>query len=32
MWNEIKDFVAPELDVYARTSEVQHLRFDEPVP
>ena len=25
MWNEIKDFAAPELDVYARTSEVQLL-------
>lgn len=23
MFNEIKDFAAPELDVYARTSEVQ---------
>lgn len=32
MWNEIKDFVAPELDVYARTSEVQLLRYYEPEP
>ncbi len=23
LFNEIKDFAAPELDVYARTSEVQ---------
>ena len=30
MWNEIKDFTAPELDVYARTSEVQLLRYYEP--
>ena len=30
MWNEIKDFAAPELDVYARTSEVQLLRYYEP--
>ena len=32
MWNEIKDFAAPELDVYARTSEVQLLRYHEPEP
>ena len=32
MWNEIKDFAAPELDVYARTSEVQLLRYYEPEP
>ena len=32
MWNEIKDFIAPELDVYARTSEVQLLRYYEPEP
>ena len=32
MWNEIKDFTAPELDVYARTSEVQLLRHYEPEP
>ena len=32
MFNEIKDFVAPELDVYARTSEVQLLRYYEPEP
>ena len=32
MWNEIKDFTAPELDVYARTSEVQLLRYYEPEP
>ena len=32
MFNEIKDFVAPELDVYARTSEVQLLRYYEPKP
>ena len=30
MFNEIKDFAAPELDVYARTSEVQLLRYYEP--
>ena len=32
MFNEIKDFAAPELDVYARTSEVQLLRSYEPEP
>ena len=32
MFNEIKDFAAPELDVYARTSEVQFLRYYEPEP
>ena len=32
MWNEIKDFAALELDVYARTSEVQLLRYYEPEP
>ena len=32
MWNEIKDFAAPELDVYASTSEVQLLRYYEPEP
>ena len=32
MWNEIKDFAAPELDAYARTSEVQLLRYYEPEP
>ena len=32
MRNEIKDFAAPELDVYARTSEVQLLRYYEPEP
>ena len=32
MWNENKDFAAPELDVYARTSEVQLLRYYEPEP
>lgn len=32
MWNEIKDFAAPELDVYARMSEVQLLRYYEPEP
>ena len=32
MWNEIKDFAVPELDVYARTSEVQLLRYYEPEP
>ena len=32
MFNEIKDFAAPELDVYARTSEVQLLRYYEPEP
>lgn len=32
MWNEIKDFAAPELNVYARTSEVQLLRYYEPEP
>ena len=32
MWNEIKDFAAPELDVYARISEVQLLRYYEPEP
>ena len=29
---EISDFAAPELDVYARTSEVQLLRYYEPDP
>ena len=29
---EINDFSAPELDIYARTSEVQLLRYNEPVP
>lgn len=29
---EISDFAAPELDVYARTSEVQLLRYNEPNP
>lgn len=29
---EIKDFHAPELDVYARLSEVQLLRYHEPAP
>ena len=32
MWNEIRDFAAPELDVYARASEVQLLRYYEPEP
>lgn len=32
MFNEIKDFAAPELDVYARLSEVQLLRYYEPEP
>ena len=32
MWNEIKDFAAPELDVYAKMSEVQLLRYYEPKP
>lgn len=32
MWNEIRDFAAPELDVYARMSEVQLLRYYEPEP
>ena len=32
MFNEIKDFTAPELDVYARISEVQLLRYYEPEP
>lgn len=31
-WIEIKDFNAPELDVYARTSEVQLRRYNEPKP
>lgn len=31
-WIEIKDFNAPELDVYARMSEVQLLRYKEPEP
>lgn len=31
-WIEIKDFSAPELDVYARRSEVQLLRYNEPAP
>ena len=29
---EINDITAPELDVYARTSEVQLLRYYEPEP
>ena len=29
---KLKDFAAPELDVYARTSEVQLLRYYEPEP
>lgn len=29
---EIKDFQSPELDVYARLSEVQLLRACEPKP
>ena len=29
---EINDITAPELDVYARTSEVQLLRYYEPDP
>lgn len=29
---EINDFSAPELDIYARTSEVQLLRCNEPAP
>lgn len=29
---EINDITAPELDVYARTSEVQLLRYYEPGP
>ena len=29
---EIKNFHAPELDVYARLSEVQLLRYHEPAP
>ena len=29
---EINDFSAPELDIYARTSEVQLLRYNEPAP
>ena len=29
---EINDITAPELDVYARTSEVQLLRYYEPKP
>ena len=28
----ISDFAAPELDIYARTSEVQLLRYNEPAP
>ena len=32
MWNEIRDFAAPELAVYARASEVQLLRYYEPEP
>ncbi len=32
MWNEIRDFAAPELDVYTRASEVQLLRYYEPEP
>ena len=27
---EINDFSVPELDIYARTSEVQLLRYNEP--
>ena len=29
---EINDLTVPELDVYARTSEVQLLRYNEPNP
>ena len=29
---EINDITAPELDIYARTSEVQLLRYYEPDP
>lgn len=29
---EINDFSVPELDIYARTSEVQLLRYNEPSP
>lgn len=29
---EINDIIAPELDIYARTSEVQLLRYYEPDP
>ena len=29
---EINDFNAPELDIYARTSEVQLRRYNEPFP
>ena len=29
---EINDFSAPELDIYARTSEVKLLRYNEPAP
>ena len=29
---EITDFAAPELDIYARYSEVQLLRINEPKP
>ena len=29
---EINDITVPELDVYARTSEVQLLRYYEPKP
>ena len=32
MWNEIKDFTAPALDVYASTSEVHLLRDYDPEP
>lgn len=32
MWKEITDFNAPELDAYARMSEVQLLRYYEPKP
>lgn len=32
MWKEITDFNAPELDTYARMSEVQLLRYYEPKP
>lgn len=31
-WIEIKNFEAPELDIYARLSEVQLLRYKEPEP
>ena len=31
-WIEITDFDAPELDAYARVSELQLLRYYEPKP